>query len=175
MIETLRSVMRFRRFRLDPVARRLARAANVHDLRKLARRRLPRGVFDYIDGGAEDERSMKANRDAFAQIAFRPRVVRDVSAIDTTTTLLGRALPFPLVLAPTGFTRIADPQGELAVARAAARVGLPYTLSTLGTRSIEEVAAVSDGPKWFQVYVWRDRKLVEEMIARAKASSYEAI
>jgi L-lactate dehydrogenase (cytochrome) len=175
MIETLRSVLRFRRLQLDPVARRLARAASVADLRAIARRRLPRGVFDYIDGGAEDERTMAANAAAFAALTFRPRVLRDVGEVDPSTTLLGRPLPLPLVLAPTGFTRIADPEGELAVARAAARAGLPYTLSTLGTRSIEEVAAAGAGSKWFQVYVWRDRGLVKEMIGRAAASGYEAL
>ena len=173
--ETLRSVLRLRPIELDPVTRRLARAACVADLRVMARRRLPRGVFDYIDGGAEDERSLADNSEAFARIQFRPRVLRDVSHIDTTTTLLGRPLPLPLVLAPTGFTRVAVPAGELAVARAAARAALPYTLSTMGTRSIEEVAAVSDGPKWFQVYVWRDRGLVKDMIARAAEARYEAL
>ncbi|MFN8027423.1 MAG: alpha-hydroxy-acid oxidizing protein [Acidimicrobiia bacterium] len=171
-VETLRSVLRFKKFESDPVARRLARAASVHDLRRMAKRRMPRGVFDYIDGAAEDERSLAANADAFARIGFKPRVLKGVGTVDTSSTLLGKPMPYPLVLAPTGFTRIADPQGELAVARAAARAGLPYTLSTLGTRSIEEVAAVSDGPKWFQVYVWRDRALVEEMIARAKACNW---
>ena len=175
MLATLKSVLKFRPIELDPVARRIARAASVADLRKMARRRLPRGVFDYIDGAAEDERTLAANSDAYARIEFRPRVLRDVSAVDTTTTLLGRPLPFPLVLAPTGFTRIAAPPGELAVARVAARLGLPYTLSTMATRSIEEVAAVSDGPKWFQVYVWRDRGLVKDMISRAAASGYEAL
>jgi L-lactate dehydrogenase (cytochrome) len=175
VIDTLRSVLRFRRLELDPVARRLARAASVADLRAIARRRLPRGVFDYIDGGAEDERTMVANAAAFAAVTFRPRVLRDVGHVDPSTTLLGRPLPLPLVLAPTGFTRIADPDGELAVARAAARAGLPYTLSTLSTRSIEEVARVSGGPKWFQVYVWRDRGLVKEMIDRAAAAGYEAL
>ena len=174
-LAALRSVVRLRRFELDPVTRRLARAANVSDLREMARRRLPGGVFDYIDGGAEDERSLAANSDAFARIGFRPRVLRDVGEVDPATTLLGRPLPWPLVLAPTGFTRIADPQGELAVARAAARAGLPYSLSTMSTRSIEEVAAVSDGPKWFQVYVWRDRGLVKEMIDRAAGAGYEAL
>jgi len=174
-LATLRSVVRLRRFELDPVARRLARAASVSDLRTLARRRLPGGVFDYIDGGAEDERSLSANSNAFAAIGFRPRVLRDVGDVDPATTLLGRALPWPLVLAPTGFTRIADPQGELAVARAAARVGLPYSLSTMSTRSIEEVAAVSRGPKWFQVYVWRDRGLVKEMIDRAAGAGFDAL
>jgi L-lactate dehydrogenase (cytochrome) len=175
VIETLRSVLRFRRVELDPVARRLARAASVADLRAIARRRLPRGVFDYIDGGAEDERTMAANAAAFAAVTFRPRVLRDVGEVDPSTTLLGRPLPLPLVLAPTGFSRIADPDGELAVARAAARAGLPYTLSTLSTRSIEEVAAAGAGPKWFQVYVWRDRGLVKEMIGRAATAGYEAL
>src|SRR5258708_23727740 len=137
--------MRFRRLELDPVARRLARVANVADLRRLARRHLPRAVFDYIDGGAEDERTMAENSAAYGRISFRPRVLRGVATVDTSTTLLGRPVSIPLLLAPTGFTRIADPDGELAVARAAARAGIPYTLSTLGTRSIEEVAAVSHG------------------------------
>ena len=176
MADSLRSVIRFKPLETDPVARRLAGAASVDDLRRIARRRLPRGVFDYIDGAAEDEYTLANNRRAFERIAFRPRVLRDVSAVDTTTTLLGKPLPFPLVLAPTGFTRIADPEGELAVARAAARAGLPYALSTLGTRSIEEVAAAAGTARlWFQVYVWRDRALVAEMIARAAAAGFEAL
>jgi L-lactate dehydrogenase (cytochrome) len=173
--ETLRSVLRFRPIELDPVARRLAKVASVEDLRKIAKRRLPHGVFDYIDGGAEDERTMVANSNAYARVTFKPRVLRDVSTVDTSTTLLGRKLPLPLALSPTGFSRIADPQGELAVARAAARAGLPYSLSTIATRSIEEVAAVSDGPKWFQVYMWRDRGLVKDMIARVTECGYEAL
>lgn len=175
VIETLRSVLRFEPIERDPVARRLRRAANVADLRTIARRRLPGGVFDYIDGGAEDEVTLAANVAAFRSTEFRPRVLRPVGDLDPSTTLLGRPLPFPLVLAPTGFGRIAHPDGELAVARAAARAGIPFTLSTLATRSIEEVASVSDGPKWFQVYVWRDRGLVKEMIARAEASGFEAL
>ena len=176
MFDTLRSVVRFRRFELDSTKRRLAKAANADDMRRIAKRRLPAGVFDYIDGGAEDERAMRANREAFANYRFRPRVLRDVSVIDTTTTLLGKASPLPLVLAPTGFTRIADPQGELAVARAAQRAQLPYTLSTLSTRSIEEVAeANGDGRRWFQVYVWRDKALLRDMIDRAAAAGYEAL
>jgi L-lactate dehydrogenase (cytochrome) len=175
MIQTLRSVLRFRPIELDPVERRLARAADVGDLRRIAQRRLPHGVFDYIDGAAEDERTVLANTEAYRRRTFRPRVLRDVSAVDPSTTLLGRHIPLPLVLAPTGFARIADPEGELAVARAAARVGLPYTLSTIGTRSIEEIAAVSDGPKWFQLYVFKDRGLTKELVERAKAADYEAI
>ncbi len=145
------------------------------DLRRLAERSLPRGVFDYVDGGAEDELTLRRNVEAFQRLEFRPRVLRDVGAVDTTRRLLGRTLPLPLVLGPTGFTRIVAPEGGLAVARSAARHGLPYTLSTLSTRSIEEVAAASDGPKWFQVYVWRDRGLVREMLEHADRAGYEAI
>jgi L-lactate dehydrogenase (cytochrome) len=175
MIKTLRSVMQFRPVELDPVARRLSRVASVADLRLIAKRRLPGGVFDYIDGGAEDELTMRRNTAAYRRAELVPRVLRDVSELDTTTTLLGRPLPLPLVIAPTGFTRIASPGGELDVSRAAARAGLPYTLSTMATRSIEEVAAVSDGPKWLQVYVWKDRGLVKDMLSRASAAGYEAI
>ena len=175
---SLRSALRlFRRYQVDtsPVPKRLRRAVNVADLRSSAKRRLPGGVFDYIDGGAEDELTMSSNVQAYRSLTFRPRVLRDVSDIDITSSLLGKPLAFPLVLAPTGFTRIAEPGGELAVARAAARAGVPYTLSTLGTRSIEEVAAVSSGRLWFQVYVWRDRGLVAELVQRAAKSGYEAL
>ena len=173
--KTVRSVVQVGRVETDLVERRLARAASVDDLRRVAKRRLPGGVFDYIDGGAEDERTLAANREAFLGTTFRPRVLRGVEKVDTTSTLLGRPLAYPLVLAPTGFTRIADPAGELAVARAADRIGLPYTLSTLSTRSIEEVRAVSEGRLWFQVYAWRDRGLVREMIERAAAADFEAL
>ncbi|RMH74715.1 MAG: alpha-hydroxy-acid oxidizing protein, partial [Actinomyces sp.] len=184
MLETLRSVLRFRRPTLSAAGRRLATAADVGDLRRLARRRLPGGVFDYIDGAAEDEITLERNRAAFHRLEFRPRVLRGVAEVDTTTRLLGRSTPLPLVLAPTGFTRMADPDGELAVARAAARAGVPYCLSTLSTRSIEEVAAASDSVAWggegerrlwFQVYVWRDRGLVADMIRRAADAGYEAL
>jgi L-lactate dehydrogenase (cytochrome) len=175
MLATLRSVIRFGGIETDPVERRLARAASVADLRRIAKRRLPAGVFDYIDGAAEDERTLAANEVAFASTTFRPRVLRGIGGIELSSSLLGKPLAYPLVLAPTGFTRIADPQGELAVACAAGRAGLPYTLSTLSTRSIEEVRAVSDGRLWFQVYAWRDRGLVEEMIQRAADAAYEAL
>jgi L-lactate dehydrogenase (cytochrome) len=174
-IQTVRSVIRFGHVETSPVQRRLARAASVEDLRRIARRRLPGGLFDYIDGGAEDERTLAANEAAFARVIFRPRVLCGITKVDTTASLLGQPLSYPLVLAPTGFTRIADPAGELAVARAAERAELPYTLSTLGTRSIEEVRSVSGGRLWFQVYLWRDRGLVREMIARAAAARYEAL
>ncbi len=175
MFRTLRSVTRFGPIPASRTERRLSRCADVEDLRRLAKKRLPGGVFDYIDGAAEDELAIAENAAAWRRVRFEPRVLRDVSSIDLSTTILGRPVPAPLALSPTGFTRIADPQGELAVARAAAARRLPYTLSTLATRSIEEVAAVSDGPKWFQVYVWRDRGLVKDMVQRAAAEGYEAL
>ena len=175
IINTLRSVLRFRRFEFNATKRRLQKAASIEDLRKMARRRLPGGVFDYIDGGAEDEVAMDRNTRGFRNMEFVPRVLRDMGNVDTTGTILGREVPFPLILAPTGFTRIAHPPGELAVARAAERAGLPYALSTMGTRSVEEVAAVSNGSKWFQVYVWRDKGLLKDMILRAKEAGFDVL
>ena len=172
----MRSVVRFRSFERDPDLRRMQTAANVGDLRLIARRRLPRGVFDYVDGGAEDEVTYRRNERDFYDWEFCPTVLRDVSHIDTSSELLGRKIPFPLILAPTGFTRIVDPPGELSVAAAAASRDIPYALSTLGTRSIEEVAeAGAGGRNWFQVYVWKDRGLVRNMIERADAAGYEAL
>ena len=174
-LDTLRSVLRFQPVETDPVARRLRSSVSVADMRRITRRRVPRGVFDYVDGGAEDERTLHANSADFGAMGFRPRILRDVADVDLSTTLLGRPLPIPMVFSPTGFTRILCPDGELAVARAADRAGLPYTLSTLGTRSVEEVAAVNAGAKWFQLYVWRDRGLVQELVDRARESGYEAL
>ena len=175
VIKTLRSVVRFRPVDWNSARRRLSRAASIDDLRLIAKRRLPRGVFDYIDGAAEDEITLARNTEAFRDLEFRPRVLNDVGKVDTSTQLLDRRVSFPLVLAPTGFTRIACSPGELAVARAAARAEIPYTLSSLATRSIEEVRAVSDGDLWFQVYVWVDRGLLAEMLERAAATSYSTI
>ena len=175
MYETFRSVVRFRKFETDPVARRLRTAMTVEDLREIARRRLPQGVFDYIDGGAEDERSLANNAAGFARLEFQPKVLCDVSELDTHTTLLGKRISMPLVLAPTGYTRLTHSQGELSVARAAARADVPYSLSTMSTRSIEEVADVSPAQKWFQVYTWKDRGLVKELIDRAAAAGYDAL
>ncbi len=174
-IRTVRSVVRLSPSSQLRRGRRLERAANISDLRLMARDRLPRGIFDYIDGGAEDEVTMRRNSGNFDNYVFSPRVLRDVSDVDTGTRLLGHSLAVPLVFSPTGFTRIAHHEGELAVARVAARHGLPYCLSTLSTRSIEDVAAVSNGPKWFQVYVWRDRGLVKNMLSRAQENGYDTI
>jgi len=175
MFSTLRSVVRFRRYERDRTTRKLSKAADVSDLRALAKKRMPGGCFDYIDGAAQDEVTAANNVSAYKNYYFRPRVLRDVAAINTSTTLLGGRIPFPLMIAPTGFDRIAHSQGELAVARAAHRMGIPYSLSTMGTRSIEEVAEVNDGRKWFQVYVWRDKPVLKEMLERAAAAEYEGI
>lgn len=175
VIRTLRSIIRFRRFEWNATRRRLGRAASIEDLRSIARRTLPRGVFDYIDGGAEAETTLASNTQAFRDIEFRPRVLTGVGDVGISTELLGKSLAFPLVLAPTGFTRIANSSGELAVARAAGRAGIPYVLSSLATHSIEHVREVTDGDLWFQVYVWADRGLVAEMLGRALAAGYSAI
>jgi L-lactate dehydrogenase (cytochrome) len=175
MIATFRETVQFRTVSWSLRARRLERCVTIDDYRRLARRRLPRGVFDYIDGGAEDERTLRGNSSSFSRLEWRPRVLRDVSDLDTGTTLLGQPVSMPLILAPTGYTRIADSQGELAVARAAERAGIPYALSTMATRSIEEVAAVNGGNKWFQVYTWRDRGLVRDLVLRAAEAGYNAL
>ena len=176
MWQTFRSVAQFDSFEWDRDARRLKSVASIDDLRRLAKRNLPAGVFDYIDGGAEDERTLAANTADFSDLEFRPRVLRDVSNLDTTTTIFGTPASMPVILSPTGFTRIAHSQGELAVTRAAARAGIPWSLSTMGTRSIEECAAANpDGAKWFQIYTWKDRGLVEELVRRAEAAGYGAV
>ena len=175
LIKTLRSVASFSVPTLSRRKRRFNRAANIADLRLIARDRLPRGIFDYIDGGAEDELTMARNSSDFAEYEFVPRILRNVANINTSTSLLGRELETPIIFSPTGFTRIAHSQGELSVARVAAKYQSPYCLSTLSTRSIEEVAQVSNGPKWFQVYVWRDREMLKDMLSRAEQCGYEAI
>jgi len=174
-LRTLRSVVRFKPIETDRLQRRLAKAASVEDLRRLARRRLPRGVFDYVDGGAEDERTLRANSAAFGAATWRPKVLHEVERVSVGSTVLGQPVAMPFVLAPCGFPRLVHPDGELAGARAAERAGVPFTLSTMSSCSIEEVRAVSAGRLWFQVYAWRDRGLVKEMIERAAEARYEAL
>jgi len=190
LLKTLRSVIAIRRFDFNSRRRRLAKCGDIADVRRLAKRNLPGGVFDYFDGAAETEWSLANNSAAFENVHLAPRVLVDVSKIDTRTTVMGQHMPYPFAFSPTGFTRIATSAGELAVARVAARHGVPYTLSTLGTRSIEEVAAVAAGvtaaratgatdttaaPLWYQLYVWKDRGLSRELVQRAKAAGYKAI
>ncbi len=161
---------------LNPTERRLAHAASIADLRVAARRRAPRAVFDYTDGAAGDEYGLRRSRQAYARVEFHPQVLRDVSVVDLTTTILGRPAAAPLVFAPTGFTRMMHTEGEPAVARVAARTGIPYALSTMGTTSIERLATeVPDGRRWFQLYLWRDRAASRDFVARAKEAGYEAL
>ncbi len=133
-------------------------------------------MFDYTDGAAGQELALLRSRRAYARLEFVPTVLRDVSAVDLTTTILGRPASAPLVFAPTGFTRMMHTEGEPAVARVAARVGIPYALSTMGTTSVEGLAeVVPDGRRWFQLYLWRDRAASREFVARARDSGYEAL
>lgn len=161
---------------LDTTTRRLGAVASIPDLRRLAERRAPRAVFDYTDGAAGDELSLGRSRAAYRRVEFRPTVLRDVSAIDTSTTLLGRPSALPLVFAPTGFTRMMHTEGEPAVARVAQGIGIPYALSTMGTTSIEALAAAAPAARrWFQLYLWRDRAASRDFVARAHDAGYEAL
>lgn len=154
----------------------IARARNIADLRRMARERLPRMVFDYIDGGADDEVTLARNVSRFRDIELVWEALKDVDKIDTSTTIMGAPSASPFFISPTATSRLFHPRaGELAVARAAHAAGVPYACSTLASASVEEIAAVNPGPKWFQVYVWRDRELVKEVLARAKAAGFSAI
>lgn len=159
----------------DPVVRRLARCVCVDDLAREARRRVPRAVMDYIETGAETERTMRRNRAAYDALELRPSAFETVGDPDTSTTILGRPASAPIVLAPTGYTRLAHHSGECAVAASAADAGLPYTLSTYATTSIPDVAAAAPGGRnWFQLYLMKDRDVSREHLREARESGYEA-
>jgi L-lactate dehydrogenase (cytochrome) len=137
---------------------------------------VPRAVFDYTDGAAGSEISLRRSRAAFERVEFRPRVLRDVSSVDPSTVVLGERAALPLVFAPTGFTRLMHTDGEPAVARVAERVGIPVALSTMGTTSVETLAdAAPDARRWFQLYLWRDREASVALVERARAAGYEAL
>jgi L-lactate dehydrogenase (cytochrome) len=172
----LRPLLRLKPPELSPTRRRLARAVTIADLRRTARRRTPRSVFDYTDGAAEGEVSLRRARESFESVEFCPQVLHDVSSIDTTTPMLGTPAWLPFAFAPTGFTRMMHHEGESAVARVAERHRIPYALSTLGTTSIERVAeAAPAARKWFQLYVQKDRTVGEDLMARATDAGYEAL
>jgi len=172
----IKPLLRAKPIELNAVKRHLAGALTIDDLRTVARRRTPRAVFDYTDGAAEGEISLHRARRLFQTLEFHPSVLQDVSRVDTSTSLLGRSSALPFAFAPTGFTRLMHHQGECAVARVAQRYGIPYALSTLGTTSIEDMAAAAPlARKWFQLYVWKDRVAGEELMSRAKAAGYEAL
>ncbi|HTO51049.1 MAG TPA: alpha-hydroxy acid oxidase [Burkholderiales bacterium] len=153
----------------------VARTWSIDDLRRLAKRRLPRAVFDFIDGGAETESTLRANRAAFERVRFLPKVLVDVSKVDTATTILGGPSKLPIAIAPTGAVGFGRRGGDLAIARAAAAFGIPYTLSTTATTSIEDIAREAPGRLWFQVYVFRRRDFTLGLIDRARTADYEAI
>lgn len=172
----VRSLLRMEPVRLSPTDHRLATAVTIADLRQIARRRTPRSVFDYVDGAADNEVSLRRARAAYAAVEFQPRVLRDVSTVDASRTVVGSQSALPLVLAPTGFTRMMHHEGERAVARAAARAGIPYAVSTMGTVSVEQVAAAAPtGQHWFQLYLWRDRAASRELIQRAREAGYSTL
>lgn len=160
---------------LRAVPRALAGCRCVGDFREVARRRLPRAVFDYIDGGSEMEISLAANETAWRSWRFLPQALRDVSAPDLSVEVLGRRIPAPLGLAPTGYTRMFHPVGEPEVARAASRAGLPYALSTVGSTSVEALAATGHGDLWFQLYMLKDRGRARRLVERAGESGYRVL
>ena len=160
---------------MKSLARRLADCHSIEDLRQAARKRLPRMIFEFVDGGSDDEQTLKWNRESFSHYQLHPKVLADVSQVDTSTTVLGQRISTPIILAPTGAARLIDNQGELAIARAAQAAGTIYANPSMGTRSIEEVAKVTDGPLWFQIYVWRDRSLLREYIELCRAHGYSAL
>jgi L-lactate dehydrogenase (cytochrome) len=156
--------------------RRLEQAHTIEDLRSMAARRAPRAVFDYVDGGAGDELSVARAREAFDRIEFRPNVLRDVSRVAPSTTILGEQASLPLVLAPTGFTRMAHSDGERAVAAVAARAGVPYALSTVGTTTPEDFMRIEPhGARWFQLYLWRDRGKSAELLDRVTEAGFRTL
>ena len=161
---------------LPPRRVRLSHEVNVEDIRSIAMRRLPTAVSDFIEGGGEGEVTLGRNRQAFERLSFRPRALSDASTRELGTTLLGTRVAAPIVLAPVGLAALSHPLGEQAAAKAAAHAGLISTLSSSSCWSLEEVAdATPEAPKWFQLYVWRDRGITSEVVARAKAAGYRAL
>ena len=148
---------------------------NLLELEDLARAKVPRPSFDYIAGGAEDEVSLRRNREAFTKWALRPRVLVDVSRRDTSTSVLGQRVSMPILVAPTAFHGLVHPEGEVATARGAAAAGTVMVVSAIATRELEEVAKAVAGPRWFQLYVWRDREVTAQLVKRAARAGYGAI
>ena len=147
----------------------------IMDFRRLAKRRLPAPVFHYIDGGADDEWTLRRNTDAFDDYELLPAHLSDVSSIDLSSTMFGKPVDWPVMISPTGASRLFHADGEPAVARAADKFGMPYSLSTVGTTTIEDIGAIGDVPKVFQIYVFRDRGITRSFVERCKASGYTAL
>ena len=172
----LAPLLRFKRPTLSARDRRLASALTIEDLRRIAKRRTPRAAFDYADGAADAEVSLARARQAFADVEFHPSILRDVSRVDTSCQVLGTSSALPFGIAPTGFTRLMQTEGEVAGATAAEAAGIPYTLSTMGTTSIEDVAAAAPGArKWFQLYMWKDRDRSMALVDRAAKAGFDTL
>jgi L-lactate dehydrogenase (cytochrome) len=172
----LAPLLQFKRPVLSPRERRLAKALTVEDLRRVAKRRTPRAAFDYTDGAADGEVSLARARQAFADVEFRPAVLRDVSVVDTSVEVLGQRSALPFGIAPTGFTRMMQTEGEVAGVTAAEAAGIPFALSTMGTTSIEDVAAAAPGArKWFQLYMWKDRDRSMALVERAARAGFDTL
>lgn len=148
---------------------------NIFSIRTAAKKRLPRPIFDYMDGGAEDEISLRRASSDFDSVSFLPKVLVDVSVIQRSLRLFGRDISAPLMISPTGLSGLYHPDGEAAVARAAGKAGIPYSLSTLGTKSIEEVGANGGGPKLLQIYVFKDRSITADLIERARSAGFDGL
>lgn len=172
----LAPLLRFKKWEPNPRTRRLNKALTIWDLRTIAKRRTPQAPFDYTDGAAEEEISLRRARNAFRTIEFHPNILRDVSDVNTGWSVLGGPSAYPFAIAPTGFTRMMHTEGEYAGARAAAEFGIPYTLSTMGTASIEDVAAVNPpGRRWFQLYLWTNREQSLGLIHRARDAGNDTL
>ncbi|UQE73755.1 alpha-hydroxy-acid oxidizing protein [Gordonia sp. PP30] len=172
----LAPLMQFRKPQFNAKRRRLERALTIEDLRRIAKRRTPTAAFDYTDGAAEEELSLARARQAFRDIEFHPAILRDVSAVDTSCEILGERSSLPFGVAPTGFTRMMQSEGEYAGARSAAAAGIPFSLSTMGTASIEDVVeAAPTGRHWFQLYMWKDRERSMALVDRAAAAGYDTL
>ncbi len=172
----LRPLLQFKEPTWSAKERRLAKALTVEDLRRIAKRRTPKPAFDYTDGAADGEVSLARAREAFADVEFRPSVLRDVSTVDTSREVLGRRVALPFGIAPTGFTRMMQTEGEIAGATAAAAAGIPFSLSTMGTTSIEDVAVAAPGGRhWFQLYMWKDRDRSMALVDRAGKAGYDTL
>lgn len=172
----LAELMRFKKPELNATKRRLDAALTIADLRTIAKRRTPKAPFDYTDGAAEGELSLARARQAFEDIEFHPGILRNVPEVDTSREVLGGPTALPFGIAPTGFTRMMQTEGEIAGAGAAGAAGIPFTLSTMGTTSIEDVKAANpNGRNWFQLYVMRDRERSYELVHRAAAAGFDTL
>ena len=172
----LAQLLRFRKIILSPRERRLSRALTIYDLRDIAKRRTPQAPFDYTDGGADTESSLTRARAAYEKLEFQPKILLNVKDVDLSVQMLGKKMSMPLGIAPTGFTRMMQTEGEYAGACAAADAGIPFTLSTMGTRSIEDVAkAAPTGRNWFQLYMWKDRDRSMALVDRAKDAGFDTL